>query len=278
MDLGLEGKRALVTGSTSGNGEAIAKALAREGVRVVIHGSDALPDEAENLTRVLNEISAEGGDAAGHLADLGTDEGADRLAQVAEQALGCVDILINNAGVYPERTWWTATSEDWLERYSVNVISMVRLIRLLVPKMKEAGWGRVINISTGFAWQPIAQVPEYSATKAAVTNLTVSLAKELDRTGITVNTISPGTILTSGYLRYFADKAKQAGFSNNPSGIEQFVLKDVETNPVGRLGPSGRLGRPEDVGYVATILASPLAGYVNGANIRVDGGSTLTIN
>jgi 3-oxoacyl-[acyl-carrier protein] reductase len=262
MELELRGKRALVTGSTSGNGEAIAKALAREGVRVLVHGVRA-PGEQERLTRVLDELPS---GAIGHLADLSTDEDADHLAGFATRELGGVDILVNNAGVYPSHTWDDATPDEWVARYNVNVVSMVRLIRALLPQMKELRWGRIINIGSTLGWQPTARVPEYNATKAAVTTLGLSLATELNRTGITVTTVSPGLILTQSLTARYTEQ----GVSDDQ--MEEFILTNVLDNP------TGRGGRPEDVAYVVAIIASPKAGFLNGCNIRVDGGSTMCVN
>ena len=136
MDLQLVGKRAVVTGSSSGIGEAIAKAMAAEGASVVVHGRR----EAE-AKRVAAEIKAAGGKAVVALGDLSTDAGADAVAKVADQAFGGADILINNAGAFPHVPWLESTAEQWTELYNQNVGSMVRLITRLVPGMKQRGLG-----------------------------------------------------------------------------------------------------------------------------------------
>jgi 3-oxoacyl-[acyl-carrier protein] reductase len=143
MDLDLKGRRALITGSSSGLGEAIAKMLAREGADVIVHGRDCSRVEA-----VANTISGAGGRADQALGDLTTDAGADA---VCEQALarGPVDILVNNAGYYGSRGWSDTSEDEWLNAYNANVVSGVRMIKRLVPAMRERGWGRVIQISGG---------------------------------------------------------------------------------------------------------------------------------
>jgi NAD(P)-dependent dehydrogenase (short-subunit alcohol dehydrogenase family) len=131
MDLQLEGKIALVTGSSGGIGAGIAATLAREGATVVVHGR-------EDAERVAAEIGAPGGRAAVAIGDLATDEGAAVVAQAALAAVGRVDILVNNAGAYENRSWMGATADRWAELYASNVLSAVRMVQLVVPRMREA--------------------------------------------------------------------------------------------------------------------------------------------
>src|SRR5262245_34194973 len=132
MDLKLEGRRALVTGSTSGIGEAIAKTLAAEGVRVVVHGR-----RESEAARVARAIADSGGEAVVALGDIGTDDGADRVARAAASGWGGVDILVNNAGVYFEDSWTTPEPSRWSDVYNQNVVSMIRLVRHFIGPMKE---------------------------------------------------------------------------------------------------------------------------------------------
>src|SRR5258708_2812156 len=143
MDLQLRGKRAVVTGSSSGIGEAIAKSLAAEGATVVVHGRR--PAEAK---RVASEITASGGKAVVALGDLAADAGADAVAKVVNEALGGADILVNNAGAFPQKPWLESTAAEWTDLYNQNVGSMVRLITRLVPGIKQRGWGPVIALPT----------------------------------------------------------------------------------------------------------------------------------
>jgi 3-oxoacyl-[acyl-carrier protein] reductase len=268
MDLQLSDKRALVTGSSAGIGKGIARKLAEEGASVVVTGRDAKKTETGG-----HEIrAATKQQIVGVAADLSTDEGAKTLADKVISEFGGVDILVNNHGVYFERGWWNTTPADWGNIFNQNVISFVRLIQQFGPQMRERGWGRIINISSGNGWQPFATMADYAATKAAILNLTVSLAKEFAGQGITVNTISPGIIVTETVEQHFRKVAKDRGWPDEWPEIEKRVLAEWLPNP------SGRLGRPADIANVVALIASPLSGYMNGANYRVDGGSTVTIN
>jgi NAD(P)-dependent dehydrogenase (short-subunit alcohol dehydrogenase family) len=267
MDLKLSGKRALVTGSSSGIGAAIARELAAEGVMVVVHGRDE-----KRARQVAQEITGAGGKAFVAVGDLSTDSGAEKVASEVASNLGAVDILVNNAGGPEPLGWMEVPPDGWARIYNNNVISMVRMIRHCVPAMKRQGWGRIIQISSCVAVQPFASMPHHSAAKTAVLNLTVSLAKELAETGITVNTVSPGVILTPGAEKYFRDLARAKGWGDDWKTIERHVLLSILYNP------TGRLGSVEDVAGLVAFVASPVSGYINGADLRVDGGSIGTIN
>lgn len=157
MDLELDGKRALVTGSTGGIGEAIAVRLAAEGASVIVHGR---PREAGD--RVAGAIVAAGGQASVALADLTADDQVAGLADAVGQTSGGVDVLVNNAGAYAKSSWWTATSSDWLSLYA-NVVAAVRLIRAFVPAMRDRGFGRVILLASGEATQ--SRLPSCPTTR-----------------------------------------------------------------------------------------------------------------
>lgn len=262
MDLQLEGKRALVTGSSSGIGEAIAKTLAREGVRVVVHGRNE-----RRAVRVVAEIEAEGGAACVVLGDLSVDESARSVAEAALSAMGGIDILVNNAGVGgPQRSWFGTPTSQWAQMLNNDVLSMVRLVHCLAPQMRQRGWGRLIQVASSGAVQPLGEGPDYSAAKAATVNLTVSLSKALANSGVTANTVSPGGIRTSGFERVWREIAAHRGWSGEWPAIERRIVDDVLRNA------TGRLGRVEEVASLVAFVASPLGGYINGANLRVDGG------
>jgi 3-oxoacyl-[acyl-carrier protein] reductase len=268
MDLQLAGKRAVVTGSSSGIGEGIAKTLAAEGAAVVVHGR-----RETEAHRVAAEITAAGGKAVVAIGDLSSDAGADTVARVANQAFGGADILVNNAGAFPHVPWLESTAGQWTDLYNQNVGSMVRLITRLVPGMKERGWGRVISIASVVGTMPFAASGKYSATKAANISLAVSLAKDLAGTGITSNAVSPGMIVTPGAEEFLKGLAPQFGLpADDLDAIKEFAVQNMAPNP------SARLGQPEDIAAAVAFLASPLAGYINGANLRVDGGTVPTVN
>ncbi len=271
MDLQLQGKRALVTGSSSGIGAAIAQVLAREGAPVVVHGRNRARAE-----QVASEIARKGGQVKVAIGDLTDDAQAMAVAQAADAAFGGIDILINNAGGAAgkqQQDWLGTTSEVWAATYQANVISAVRLIRYFIPQMKQRGWGRIIQLASASATQPLPfSLPDYQASKAAVVNLTVGLSKFLGGSGVTVNTITPGTILTPALERTFRDWARARNWGDDWEEVERRAVAEMFPNP------SGRVGRVEDIANMAAFIASPLADYVNGANIRVDGGRVPTIN
>ena len=267
MDLQLRKKRALVTGSSSGLGKQIAKTLAQEGVVVFINSR-----KKEKAERVVQEIVAEGGQAFIAVGDLSIDEGARQIVEQINAVVESIDILVNNAGMFKNHNWMDTPADQWSEIYNVNVGSVVRLVQLLVPQMKQLGWGRIIQISSGLAIQPFATLPDYQATKAAALSLTVSLAKELSQTGITVNSVSPGLMLTAGTEQMFLKIAQSKGWGTEWAEIEKRIQQEYWPNP------TGRLGKVEEVANLVTYLASPVANYINGANVPVDGGGVGTIN
>ena len=267
MELELRGKKALVTGSSMGIGLATANTLAREGASVVVHGLDQ-----ELVAQAVDRITASGGTASGVTADISTDEGADSLATGAQTAFGGIDILVNNAGILTPAAWMDAAPAMWTQLYDVNVVGAVRLIQRLAPAMCDAGWGRIIQVSSTEAGSPFAVFPHYAATKAALVNLSVSLAKDLARTGVTVNTVTPGIIHTEGVEGFYRGVAQQRGWGDDWEAIEQNALHEFLDNPV------GRFGTVEEVADVIAFLASPRAAFVNGANVRIDGGGAGSVN
>lgn len=267
MDLKLAGRTALITGSHRGTGEGVARVLAREGVTVVIHGFE--PDPAESVAAA---IRAEGLRAHAVDGDILTDVGAERVAVAARNAVGAVDILVNNYGVAEGGKWLESPTHDWLDMYEKNVLSGVRLVRQLVPAMTEKKWGRVIFVGTVGAARPAARMPHYYAAKAGLTNMAVSLAKELAGTGITVNTVSPGLIATREVRERFTRLAAKRGESTRWEDVQSGIAEHFM--PI----PAGFVGEVEDVGHLIAFLSSDAARYINGANLRIDGGSADCVN
>ena len=267
MDLNLQGKRALVTGSSSGIGASIAERLAVEGARVVVHGRDS-----ERTRSVADGIVKKGGQAIVAIGDIAKKEDADSVIKAALSHFGTIDILINNAGGSTDVTlnWDNTTPEEWVANYETNTVSALRMIQGCLPGMKKNRWGRIIQVSSTGANSPMPMaVPSYFAAKAAILTMTVSLAKTLADTGITVNTVSPGPVVTQVMRDYMLNLPANKG--KNWEDIEPTVAR--EWNVL-----IGRMGRPDDLGALVTFLASPLTDFITGANYRCDGGVSGFIN
>ncbi|KUN18791.1 short-chain dehydrogenase [Streptomyces antibioticus] len=260
MDLNLQGRRALITGSSAGLGEATARLLAAEGAAVVIHGR-----ERGRAEKVVQDIRDAGGTATAVLGDLADDTVAAEVARAAT-ADGPVDILVNNAGFYRHLSWAEATPDEWRDTYNINVVSGVRMIRHLVPAMRERGWGRVITIGGGLASQPMNTHPQYNATLAARHNLAVSLARDLKGTGVTSNVVSPGAILVEATKDLVTEIGPARGWGD--------TWEEIQPNAVNALIPNDqeRFGDPDEIAGAVAYLCSEYAQYISGATIRVDGG------
>jgi NAD(P)-dependent dehydrogenase (short-subunit alcohol dehydrogenase family) len=265
MDLKLDGKVALVTGSSKGIGEGIAKGLAREGVIVIVHGRDKIKAE-----EVAHDIVTSGGRAHAVLGDLTLEADVRRLVDQAQALLKPVDILINNAGGSGENTedWDSVDPGTWAAVYDRNVLAAVRVTNQVLPNMREAGWGRVINISSLAGLMPPAKRPGYSAAKAAMIAMTASLAKEVAKDGITANTVSPGTIHSDSLDEAFRKAAISEGLPADApwAEIEKTVLPKFAHVPMGRVGSL------EEIADAVAFLVSPRASYITGTNLRLDGG------
>ncbi|WP_411129263.1 SDR family NAD(P)-dependent oxidoreductase [Streptomyces sp. x-19] len=261
MDLQLVGKRALVTGSSSGLGEAIVRRLAAEGAAVVVHGRDR-----RRTSAVATSIREDGGIAGIAIGDLATDAGAGEV-QAAAVGDGSVDILVNNVGIYAPTAQWAETPPDaWAEMYNINVISSVRMIQHLVPGMRARGWGRVIQISSVTGRLPAANQPHYAATNAARNNLAISLARELKHSGVTSNAVAPGGILTPATVDFLVGVGKAQGWGETWAEIEP-KASALAPNDV------GRIGKPDEYANLVAFLASPAADYINGTTLGIDGGA-----
>jgi NAD(P)-dependent dehydrogenase (short-subunit alcohol dehydrogenase family) len=266
MDLQLYGKKALITGSSKGIGEAIAHTLAQEKATVIVHGRDKA--HAED---VAHEIILRGGQAYVVLGDLRRDDEVQRLVEAAQRLAGPIGILVNNAGGSggAKDTWASTQPDSWTSAYDRNVLAALRVTTRLLPAMRRAQWGRVINISSLAATMPPTTAPDYSASKAAMNTMTVSMAKAVAADGVTVNAVSPGTIHSSTLENRFRAVAADRGVANKDAPwevIERTVL------PMFAQVPVGRVGRLDEIADAVAFLASPLSGYITGINLRIDGG------
>jgi NAD(P)-dependent dehydrogenase (short-subunit alcohol dehydrogenase family) len=269
VELGLENKVAVVTGSSKGIGKAIALELAREGCRVMLaaRGGDDLEQATEDVrrTRGIEDVLAV-------VADVTKADEVEGLIDETVARFGTVDILVNNAGGTGRRSSFHELSdEEWFEILDLNLISAVRLTRAVLPHMRRQRWGRIINVASESGSQPSALKPHYNAAKAALINLTKSLSKAYGEYGILVNAVSPATTITPAVEELMAEEARRKSLP--PHEREAAFVRENKPDIV-----AGRLGRPQETAWVVAFLASERASFVTGANYRVDGGSVTSIN
>jgi NAD(P)-dependent dehydrogenase (short-subunit alcohol dehydrogenase family) len=263
MDLQLQGKRALVSGSTAGIGLAIASALAREGASVVVNGRSQ--GRVDGALAALRK-GVPGADAAGFAADLTTAEGAEAL-RVAHPE---VDVLINNLGIFEPKPFAEIPDADWVRFFEANVLSGVRLSRIYLPGMLARDWGRIVFISSESAVQIPAEMIHYGMTKTAQLAVARGLAETTAGTGVTVNAVLPGPTRSEGV----------EAFVSKMSGARGLTPREVEAGFFETVRPSSLLKRFATVEEVASMVAyvsSPLASATNGAALRVDGGVVRSI-
>jgi len=257
MDLKLQGKVALVTGSTAGIGYAIARTLAQEGARVIVNGrTKAAVDEAVERLR-----SDTGGAVDGYAGDLSRPESAEEVVRLHPG----IDILVNNLGIFEPKPFEDIPDEDWKRFFDVNVLSGVRLSRLVLPSMKKANWGRIIFIASESAVQIPAEMVHYGVTKTAQIAVSRGLAETLAGTGITVNSVLPGPTKSRGVGDFVQDMA-----SANGKSFEQVEAEFFENvRPTSLIK---RFATPEETASLVAYVASPLSSATTGAALRVDGG------
>jgi NAD(P)-dependent dehydrogenase (short-subunit alcohol dehydrogenase family) len=254
MDLQLQGKTALVTGSTGGIGYGIAKVLLKEGAQVIINGRTQ--QSVDKAAGSLKE--ATGKTPLGFAGDMSKAEDIARLAKTYPD----VDILINNVGRFIPREFTQSTDQDWYETFDLNVMSGVRLSRLYLPRMKQRNWGRIIFISSESALQIPVESVQYGMSKAAQIAVARGIAESCARTGVTVNSILPGPTLDSD------DPRAAARFGGRPlAEVEEQFFKTQRPTSIIK-----RFGRTEEVASLVAYVASPLASDTTGAALRVDGG------
>jgi 3-oxoacyl-[acyl-carrier protein] reductase len=269
VELGLEDKVAVVTGSSKGIGKAIAVELAREGCRVVLtaRGEKDLDEAAEDVRRTGSV-----GDVLAVAADVTKADEVERLIDATVARFGTIDVLVNNAGGTGRRSpFHELSDEEWFEILDLNLISAVRLTRAVLPHMRRQRWGRIINVASESGSQPSTLKPHYNAAKAALINLTKSLSKAYGEYGILVNAVSPATTITPAVEDLMAEEARRKRTPLNER--EAAFVRENKPDIV-----AGRLGRPEETAWVVAFLASGRASFVTGANYRVDGGSVTSIS
>ena len=256
MDLELNGKMALISGSTKGIGFAVAELLAREGAKVILNGrtEDAVSASQKEILGRTPKAQVQG-----FAADLATAAGCKAIAQRFPE----VDILVNNLGIFERKAFEEIADEEWQRFFDINVMSGVRLTRAYLPGMKKRGWGRVVFISSESAIQVPDNMIHYGMTKTAQLAISRGLAETCAGTRVTVNTVMPGPTLTHGNKAAIARRAPGRPFA------------EVEREFFEKARPSSLLKRyaqPEEVAPLVAYLCSPLSAATNGAALRADGG------
>ena len=256
----LEGRVALVTGSTSGIGLAIAQALAAEGARVVING---LGDPAQ-IEAARASVAAAGPDAAFIPADMTRPDEIAALVEGARARFGSVDILVNNAGVQFVSPVEDFPTERWDQIIAINLSAAFHAIKAAAPGMKAAGWGRIISTASAHSKVASPYKSAYVAAKHGLDGLTKTVALELAAHGVTANCISPGYVWTELVERQIPDTMKSRGLSRQEV-IDQVLLAAQ---------PTRQFVRTPDVAAMAVFLCSAAAAQITGANLSIDGGWT----
>jgi 3-oxoacyl-[acyl-carrier protein] reductase len=250
MDLGLAGRRCLVTGSTRGIGRAVAAQLVDEGARVVTCGRGEAPGVGEALHVTC---------------DLSVAREPERAIAEAVAALGGLDVLVNNVGVARQALFEEVSDDEWDAYWQLNVMSYVRTIRAGLPHLREAHEAAIVNVSSTSGKRPSTGMPHYSVTKAAVLSLSRLVADLYARDGIRCNAVTPGPSATDAWLR-------EGGLADQQGGDRDEVLMKV-----GAGRPLGRLAQPEEIAAVIVFLCSDRASYVTGAAWSADGGTVPII-
>ncbi|HEY8529544.1 MAG TPA: SDR family oxidoreductase [Paenibacillaceae bacterium] len=255
----LQGKTAVVTAASRGLGKGIALRFAREGARLFIASRSE-----EAIRRAAEDIREQtGAEVACLAADISRREDVDRLLAAIRQKYGAVDILVNNAGGPPAGLFFDLDDEAWQQAFDLNLMSVVRMTRGIIPLMKERGGGRIINIISYSIKQPIPGLVLSNAMRAAVAGLTKTLSMELAPHGILVNGLAPGRILTDRIREL--DRATAARRGITPEEVAAEAESGI---------PLGRSGTVEEFAGAALFLASDDASYVTGQMLIVDGGMT----
>jgi 3-oxoacyl-[acyl-carrier protein] reductase len=262
MDIDLAGRRALVCGSTQGIGRAAAVELAALGAAVTL-----LARDEQRLRDACAHLPAPGGQRHDFIvADLSRPEGVGRVITERLDPDRPWQILVHNTGGPPGGPALEATLDEFRRAFDMHVVSGQVLVTALVPGMKKAGWGRIVNVISTSVKAPIAGLGVSNTIRAAVANWAKTLAGELAPFGITVNNVLPGFTDTARLAELFKARAARTGS----------VVEDVRREAIGCI-PAGRLGRPEEIASAIAFLCTPAASYITGINLPVDGGRTPSL-
>ncbi|TDE11128.1 SDR family oxidoreductase [Dyadobacter psychrotolerans] len=247
----LANKNALVTGSSQGIGKELALALAQQGANVMIHCRDEI-EAGQQAADLVRQLGVKSGLI---VADLALEHAVDRIANEVQQQFGTIDLLILNASVQFRKPWLDVTTDEFNQQMIVNWQRTLQLIQRFAPSMQQRGWGRILTIGSIQQIKPHPDMIAYAATKAGVLNMVRNLALQLAGSGITVNNLAPGVILTERNTDALADE-------------------DYRKRALGRI-PVAFFGEPHDCAVLAVLLCSEAGRYITGQDIFVDGGMGL---
>src|SRR4051794_7581950 len=266
MDLGLEGRAALVTGASRGIGLAVSRRLLAEGASVMLVGRD--PETLEQAADELSERAPAGVEVATAPQDV-TARHAGRVVEGAAHHFGRLDILVNNAGTSARKDLDELTDDDWEEQWELNVMAPLRLMRVAAPLMAEAGWGRIVNVASSSGKRPSPSNAAYSVAKAGELSLSRVFADAYADRGVLVNAVAPGAVASELWTGP-GGLAEQAAAAKGGTREEALAAAGAKI-------PVGRLGEPDEIAAVVVFLCSALASNVTGAAWSVDGGTVPTI-
>lgn len=269
MNLGLSGRACVVTGASRGIGRATARMLCAEGAKVLL-----VARYEKQLLEAADEGAAAGeapgGRAESLVADVTDPNAAELIVREADDRLGQVDVLVNNAGTARWRDLDDVPEEDWYAAWELNVMAPLRLMRAAAPGMRGRGWGRIVNVSSSAGKRPSASMPEYSVAKAAELSLSRLFADRYAPHGVLINAICPGPVKSELWMDEggLLDQSKEmAGHSSREEALEE----------AGSKRPIGRLAEPEEIAGAIVFLCSEHASYTAGAAWSVDGGTVQVI-
>jgi 3-oxoacyl-[acyl-carrier protein] reductase len=264
VDLGLSGRACVVTGASRGIGRATARMLCAEGADVLL-----VARSEDRLIEAADECASAGEPAGGRAESLAIDvtqpEAADRIVREAEERLGQLDVLVNNAGTARRRDLDDVPDEDWYAAWEINVMAPMRLMRAAAPPMADRGWGRIVNVSSSSGKRPSAATPEYSVAKAAELSLSRLYADRYAAQGVLINAICPGAARTELWT-------EEGGLLDQVVEMEGLSSREAALEAAAAGRPIGRIAETDEVAGAIVFLCSEQASYTSGAAWSVDGG------
>ena len=256
MELGLKNKVAMVAAASKGLGRAIAESLAREGCRLSICSRST-----DNLDPARFAIEDTGGEVLAVSCDVSRPADLERWVEATEATFGQVDILVTNTGGPPAAKFMNLSEDQWRSGIDSTLMNVVRLCKLVLPGMQQRKWGRIVNITSLVAKQPLELLTISSTLRAGLSALTKTMADQVARDNVLINAVLPGHILTDRQVHLNELRANEQGITT-----EEYAKKVEQSIPM------GRFGRADEIGDVVTFLCSEKASYITGASLQVDGG------